>query len=176
MLDWSDKMVEYRARQIRQAVVQKTAVDAVQSAFDQRITEAEKVNPKVRDAFNEVGTTLTMHIKQGMPAGIPMAEFIRVSAHGPQVLLYLHEHMEETARLARTNPILAIAELGQIAGKFAAAGNPPGTPPAQPPVQPSKAPPPVKPVVNNGAPVETPLDKMPIDDFMKERNKAQYGK
>ena len=44
-----------------------------------------------------------------------MAEFIRVSAHGPQVLLYLHEHMEETARLARTNPILAIAELGQIA-------------------------------------------------------------
>jgi hypothetical protein len=157
---WLDDMVDYRAAQIRQAVVQRTAVDTVNQTFLQRLAEVEKANPAVKDAYNTVGAAINGH----------MANFIKMSPQGPQVLLYLHEHMDEAARLARSNPYLAIAELGQIAGKFAAGG----APPAQP-IQQSKAPPPVKPVVNNGAPVETPLDKLPIDDFMKERNERQYG-
>ncbi len=160
---WMDDMVDYRAGRIREEVVRKTSVDTVHQTFVQRLEEAGKTNPAVADAYKTVGTAINQH----------MAQFIKQSPHGPQVLLYLHEHMDETTRLARTNPYLAIAELGQIAGKLAAVS----TAAAQPaqPIQQSKAPPPVKPVVNNGAPVETPLDKMPIDDFMKERNDHQYG-
>jgi len=159
---WMDDMVELRANQVQQALVQRAGNDSVNSAFAARVHQAAATNPRVQEAISEVGNAITL----------PMAHFIRVSPQGPQVLLYLHDHMDDAVRMARGNPYLAIAELGQIAGRLA--GSP--VAPPQAPVHPSKAPPPVRPVVNNGASVETPLDKMDIGDFMKSRNKEQYGR
>lgn len=161
---WMDDMVDYRAAQIRDSVLQRTVVDSVQQAFVRRLDEAVKGAPQLNKAFDVVGRAISQ----------PMADYIKLSPQGPQLLLYLHQHMDDTARLAKTHPVLALGELGQIAAKFAAPATP--APPAAPAPQKSNAPPPVKPVVNNGAPVEVPLDKMEIDEFMATRNKAQYGR
>jgi len=168
---WMDNMVEFRANQVQQALVHRTTVDTVHQTFMNRIAEAEKTAPAIKDAFDVVGRALATVQSPGSDA---VTNFVKLSPQGPQVLLFLHEHMDDTMRLARSNPYLAIAELGQIAGRLAAAK--PANPPAQVPTQKSKAPPPVQPVVNNGAPVEVPLDKLDIGDFMKQRNKAQYGR
>ena len=158
-------MVEFKAREVQHALVHRTQVQTVQSAFNERIDQAAATNPVIKEAVESVGPRINQF----------MADFIKLSAQGPQVVLYLHEHPEETARLAKTNPYLAIAELGQIAGKAAASA--PASP-AQPQQQAHKsnAPAPVKPVVNNGSAVEVPLDKKPIDEFMRERNEKQYGR
>jgi hypothetical protein len=160
---WTDDMVDFRAGQIRQAVTRKTAVDTVQQAFVQRLDEAVKTAPQLQEAFQTVGTSING----------AMAEYIRLSPFGPQLILYLNDHMEQTARLARSNPYIAIGELAQIASRLGAQDHPA---PGAPAPQQSKAPPPVRPVANNGAPVDTPLDKKPIGEFMSERNKAQYGR
>lgn len=174
---WAADMTVYNTEVIRREVAQRTAVDAAQTAYNQRIAEVEKVNPKVREAENVVGSTLFTANQQGNRAASLIAEFIRQHPQGPQTLLYLHEHPADVQRLLQGNALFTVAELGEIAGKFKAApaAAAPANPPAAKPIEKSKAPPPVKPVVNNGAPVEIPLDQVPIEEFMDERNKAQYG-
>jgi hypothetical protein len=160
---WVDDMVDYRAGQIRQAVTRKTAVESVQQAFVQRLDEAAKTAPQLPEAFDNVGASIN----------VAMAEYIALSPAGPQLILYLNDHMEQTAHLARSNPYFAIGELAQIVARLGAQGRPATQSPAP---QQSKAPPPVRPVVNNGSAIDTPLDKVDIDEFMRSRNEKQYGR
>lgn len=159
---WMDDMVDYRAGQIHQRVVQQTSAETVQKTFMDRIMEVEKTNPVIKEAFDVVGTAIND----------TMAEYIRRSPEGPKILLHLHENMDETTRIARLGPYEAIAALGRIEGRLSTPRAP--APPAT--TTKSSAPPPVKPVVNNGAPVSVDLEKAPIEDFMATRNKAQYGR
>lgn len=163
---WMDDMVDFRASQIANKVVQKTTEDTVQQTFIKRLAEVEKTTPTIKEAFDEVGRQIN----------VPMAQYIKLSSEGPKVLLYLHSHADETARIAKLNPYAAMAELGIIEGKITAVAEATKPAPAQQQNKQSKAPPPTRPVVNNGTSVNTALDKLDIDEFMKERNKAQFGR
>jgi hypothetical protein len=72
-------------------------------------------------------------------------------------------------------PARAAAELGKIEARIEAeiTANKTDTPAPKVVPKVSGAPAPIKPVKSDGAIVETDIDKVPIDEFMKRRNDAR---
>ncbi len=99
-----------------------------------------------------------------------MALAIKESEAAPQVLRYLSAHRDEAARISRMNPIAAAREIGRIEAL------------AEVPSRPrdlrtvSQAPEPVRPVGGTKGSIETDDERVPIDEFVRRRNEAQYGK
>jgi hypothetical protein len=96
------------------------------------------------------------------PISEPMAEVIRESEVGPQLAYYLGKNRNEAAQIAAMSPIAAARALGRIEAKLAA--------PAPKPVAP-KAPPPPPKVETSAEAIEDDPDKMPIEKWMKWREK-----
>lgn len=145
--EWGDRVVDFKT---------------VQPAFMQRIEEVKKVNPKVQEAFDRVGTELARLTQQGFAASVPISEYIRRSPQGARVLLHLHENHEELNRIVRMNPLMAVAELGEIEGKLKGTT---ATLAAPRPAASKKK--------GTLAPV-SPLES--VNEFMKRRNEEQYGR
>jgi len=144
-------------------------------AFAARIRQAAAGEyPEVLDIVNDA----TLHVSK------PMAAVIKASDAAPALLRYLAQHREEARRiydLAPTltlpdgrqvqsgNPLAAAMELGRIASRLSAGGEQPQT------RRVSSAPEPVVPVGGAKGAVETDDERVPIEEFVRRRNEAQYS-
>lgn len=147
---------EWNVEQKAKANKTKEEEDQVQSQFTERIQKASESDPDILDLLND----------QTLPISTPMAVVIKRMELGPQVLRFLANDRNESARIAKLSPLVAAAELGKIEMKIK---NIP-----KPEVKTvSQAPTPITTVKPTGK-IEQALDEIPIDDFMKRRNEAQY--
>jgi hypothetical protein len=128
--------------QERQALEQQRAAEAAQmQAHQERLTAARQKYPD----FDQ-------RIRPDVPVNAPMAHIITGSPVGPELLLYLSDHPDESQRIATLHPVLAIREMGKLEARFetAAAGSSGSV--SVPPM--SSAKPVVKPVTGSPATVE----------------------
>jgi hypothetical protein len=129
----------------------------VEVAFQQKIDKAAEENPVLKSIV----------VDQTMPISAAMAEVIKSSDAGPELLLYLHNNRTEAANIRNMSPIVAAKELGRIEAMLAAKPKP------TPPRRVSMAPEPVKTVVSKGSSV-IDEDKLPMDEWVKRRNENQF--
>lgn len=113
LTDWKveQRFVEREQRQQAETAAQAEARQAAE--FNQRIREAAARAPEVMEAVND----------PSLPVSPAMAEVVRAVPNGPDVVLYLHQHRDEAARIAALPPSQAAFELGRLAA---------GIQPAQP--------------------------------------------
>ncbi len=144
-------------------------------AFSARIAEAAAGEfPEIGDIVNDV----TLHVSG------PMAAVIKASEEAPALLRYLAAHRDEARRiydLAPTmilpdgrqvqggNPLAAAVELGRIASRLSAGKGQPHT------RRVSSAPEPVVPVGGGSGAIEADDERVPIEEFVRRRNEAQYS-
>lgn len=157
--DYVLKMAEFRAEQ---KIAAKNAEEKAQTAaqkFTERLEAEAKVNPAVLEAKEDAT----------LPVSDVMAALIQESDVGPKVLLYLSENREEAKRIYGLHPVLAAREIGRIEAKLLIPKQETQTKKI------SQAPDPVTTVGVRGTPA-VDLDNLPIDEFMKKRNREQFGK
>jgi len=144
--------IEQQQTTVRQAQTE------TQKAFAERLKKAAEDDPTVLDVYQD----------RNLPVSVPMAAVIMESEKGPEILKYLGNNREESARIARLTPIAAARELLRIESKIAST-------PVPPRVKVSGAPPPINPVTPAGS-QSADLAKVPMEDFVKRRNAEQFGK
>lgn len=157
--DYVLKMAEFRAEQ---KIAAKNAEEKAQTTaqkFTERLEAEAKVNPAVLEAKEDAT----------LPVSDVMAALIQESDVGPKVLLYLSENREEAKRIYGLHPVLAAREIGRIEAKLLIPKQETQTKKI------SQAPDPVTTVGVRGTPA-VDLDNLPIDEFMKKRNREQFGK
>lgn len=132
---------------------------AMNRIYRERMTTAAMTDPELLEIENDAT----------LPVSLPMAIAIKESEGAPSILRYLAAHRDEAARIARLNPIAAAREIGRIE---AAATS---SPKAQTRTV-SQAPAPVHPVGGTRGSVEADDEKAPIEEFIRKRNEAQYGR
>lgn len=98
---------------------------------------------------------------------VPMVEAIKAEDNGLDVGLYLGNHPDEALRISKLPPVKQVAEVVRHAERLKAA---PAPAPKAPPPRRSAAPPPPAPVTAGGTP-QKDLEKMPLNDYMRERQK-----
>lgn len=126
-------LVEQRERQRQQDAV-------VEAYFDREEQALGKYDDFKQVAYNP-----------SLPITAEMAETIRASDQGPDVLYHLGSNPAEAARIARLSPLLQAKEIGRIEAALA----------ASPPVKrTTSAPPPISPVTptSNGTPAYDTTD------------------
>ena len=132
----------------------------IERRYRARMAAAAGSDPELLEIEND--TTL--------PVSLPMALAIKESEAAPSILRYLAAHRDEAARIAGLNPIAAAREIGRIE----AAAEVPSHSQARTVV--SQAPEPVRPVGGTKGSIDTDDERVPIDEFVRRRNEAQYGK
>ncbi len=151
-LDLKQEIGAYRARETQ---------GEMERRYRARMTAAAEGDPELLSIENDAT----------LPVSLPMALAIKESEAAPQVLRYLSAHRDEAARIARLNPLAAAREIGRIEAATESASRPRS---ARTVV--SQAPEPVRPVGGRSGSVETDDDRVPIDEFVRRRNEAQYGR
>lgn len=129
--------------------------EQVDAAFRQRIDKAAESNPDIYSVLND----------SSLPVSPVMGLVIKNSENAPEVLMYLGEHREEAAKIARLDPIGAVKELGKLELKIINAAKP------EPVRKVSLAPEPIKPLEATG-PMSMDLEKVSMQEFMQNRNKG----
>ncbi len=148
-----DLKQELEAHRVREAQGE------IERRYRERMTAAAKGDPALLEIEND----------PALPVSLPMALAIKESEAAPSILRYLSAHRDEAVRIARMNPIAAAREIGKIEA-------------AEAPSHPrdlrtvSQAPEPVRPVGGTKGGIETDDERVPIDEFVKRRNEAQYGR
>ena len=98
-----------------------------------------------------------------------MLSVLQTSDVGLEVLKHLHNNRREATRIAGLPPIQAARELGIIEAQIKFAPKP------TPPKRVSSAPEPVAPVTTTTA-ATIDEDNLPLDEWIRRRNKAQFGR
>ncbi len=143
----------------------KEARRKVHDAFMERIDKAAEADPGLREILDNYHIpTSSYHIQ----IGPVLVDLIKESEVAPKVLRFFSANKAEAARLSGLSPLAAAREFGKLEAKILATPAPP------PPKRVSEAPAPIKPLAPKGS-MEIDLDKVPIDDFMRERNARQFG-
>lgn len=145
-----------------QQQAQQTHAQKLRSMFDQRIEEAAKEDPSIPLIVSD--STLPIH-QRALP-------IIYESEVSPQLLKYLDNDRDEAKRLYslfNSNPILAVREFTKIELKLVNAPKP------EPPKKVSLAPEPIKTVTPSGSSV-VDEDSLPMEEWVKRRNQAQFKK
>ena len=141
---------------------QRTAQAAVTEVFQARIDEAAKENPEILDIMQD---------RTFLPGNNPMshviAAVIKESEMAPDLIMHLYDNEEELKKMYRMSPAAAAKEIGRLEYKLSIKPKP------ERKIE-SQAPPPVKPIEPKGDQA-LPLDKLPVEDFMKKRNQEQFG-
>jgi hypothetical protein len=132
----------------------------IERRYRARMAAAAGSDPELLEIEND--TTL--------PVSLPMALAIKESEAAPSILRYLAAHRDEAARIAGLNPIAAAREIGRIEAAAEVASRP------QTRTVVSQAPEPVRPVGGTKGSIDTDDERVPIDEFVRRRNEAQYGK
>jgi len=109
--EYEAQAVEQRKAQEQQEAAKTAATKhtELQKSWDTKVTEAVAANPKIAEAVNgDAGKFLT-------DAG--MADRIMSSELGPEVVLYVQEHAEETMAVANTgDPLIVRDYISKIEG------------------------------------------------------------
>jgi hypothetical protein len=155
-------------------VVEKAKWDLKQELEAHRVRETQgeierRYRARMAAAAGSDPELLEIENDTTLPVSLPMALAIKESEAAPQILRYLSAHRDEAARIARLSPIAAAREIGRIE---AGASN---APPQQLRTV-SQAPEPVRPVGGTKGSIETDDERVPIDEFVRRRNEAQYGR
>jgi hypothetical protein len=132
----------------------------IERRYRARMAAAAESDPELPEIENDAT----------LPVSLPMALAIKESESAPQVLRYLSAHRDEAARISRMNPIAAVREIGKIE----AAEGPRSRPQDLRTV--SQAPEPVRPVGGTKGSIDTDDERVPIGEFVRRRNEAQYGR
>lgn len=132
----------------------------IERRYRARMAAAAGSDPELLEIEND--TTL--------PVSLPMALAIKESEAAPSILRYLAAHRDEAARIATMNPIAAAREIGRIEAAAEVSSRP------QTRTVVSQAPEPVRPVGGTKGSIDTDDERVPIDEFVRRRNEAQYGK
>jgi hypothetical protein len=159
-LDYIDKLTDYkadqrdRAKQTEQLQVQAKALHSTWEAKSKTFAES---NPEFEDAIGSIGPLVTR-------AGV--ADLIKESPVGPELVLYLYQHPEETARMGNCKTQVALArELGKLEAQLS-------TPVSQTPTPAAKKPLPKPPAsVGGGSPATVDLEKCDMRTFKREVTK-----
>ena len=148
-----------RAREADEAKTREAAALQLSQTFEARMQTAIAEDPDLASIRND----------PSLPCSPLMAEVVRRSEAAPKVLRWLHDHRAE-ARAIATNPnaMAALTEMARLEARL--------TTQAATPTQTrtvSQAPEPVRPVGGTKGTMDVDLDKVPIEEFMSRRNKAQ---
>jgi hypothetical protein len=161
--EYLDAKVDFRLKQVipevENTIRANTQKSAAEVTFQQREAEIRKDKPD----YDEV-------IAEASDVRIPpiAAEAIMTSEYGPDLRYYLANNPDKAARLNTMSPVSVAREIGIMEAEIRTALK------ASPaPVRPSGAPAPIRPPVANGGRVETDLDKMDMDSFMKTRTEQR---
>ena len=151
------KADEDRKRKSRAAAEQQTAQEAVRT-FQSRIKAAAEVDPEIE----------TISHDPTLPVSLAMRAIIIESDIPDKLIRYMHEHKEEARKIVAMSQGAAMREMVKIELSLTSNKEPTNTI--------SKAPEPHQTVnANKGTPI-VDYDKIPMDEFVKRRNEAQYGK
>ena len=134
----------------------RTAIEDLDKQHSARMAKAAEKDPEIFEIQNDPDLPITQ----------PMAIAIKGSDLGPEIVRYLADNRVEAARIAHLNPIFAAREIGKIEAKLS---NP------TPAKNKSSAPKPITTVEGVGVEL-IDEEKLPMSEFVKRRNEAQYGK
>lgn len=158
---------EYLVKRAEMAVAQRLRSHAIQQAqtsleqsFEARLAEAAAEDPELLAIRND----------QTLPISQPVAALIKQSTVAPDVLRYLNQHRDVAAKLSTMHPMQAAVMFGRLEAQMQS------VPPPPKPKTVSAAPEPIKPLSPTGS--NQPVDEadLPIEEFMRRRNKAQFGR
>lgn len=129
----------------------------VQMAFNQRIEKETERNPEFATAIENVGSRMAL----------PVAELVKQSEVGIDIVKYLNANLAEVTRISQLPPVLAAKEIGLIEAQIKFKPQP------EPPKRVSQAPDPIPTVTPVGAPVVDEAD-LPVDEFIRRRNQSHF--
>lgn len=119
MGEWSRAMSEYAIAQAESRVEQKLTTRSqqerqqkVQKSFEERAAKYAAEHPDFDKAMDDLGQTVRFSPE--------LIEAIGVSDHGPAVVHYLAQHLDEADRIARLPAHLAAVNLGRIEAQVSA--------------------------------------------------------
>ena len=155
---WGQAIAEQAALKARQVAAQEFAQRQQQAtqqqvfgSYEVREREYAAKHPEYRDAYEQ----LTSSVRYGQE----VLEVIADSNHGPALVHYLGEHLDEADRLQRMPPHKAAAEIARIEARITAPKNKPV----------SKAPTPA-PVLGGGSAAQKDPEKMTTAEWLAYRN------
>lgn len=152
-------VTEFRMTQkFQQQQIQKQQ-NQTQQNFQQRLEKAAEADPTILD----IAADPTLPVSKWM---VPV---LQESDVAPELLKYLHNNRGEAARIASLPPMLAAKEMGVIEAGIKT------KPAPEPPKKVSSAPEPIPTVTPSGGGTIDEGD-LPIDEYIKRRNKAQFGR
>lgn len=115
---WSAAVVDHASRTAEARVAQqfqqqsyRQQQQTVEQEFEQRSQEYAKAHPDFDQAVDTLSRSVQFH-----PA---IVEAIGLSAHGPAVVHYLAQHLDEADRIARLPAHIAAVQLGRLEAQLA---------------------------------------------------------
>jgi len=160
-LDYVDKLTDWKAdsrERAKQAESQKAQAQQIHSTWETKSEAFTKDNPDFADAIEHIGPMVTR-------AGV--ADLIKESPVGPDMVLFLHQNPAEVARLGACKTQVALArELGKLEAQLSTPVSTTTTPPA------AKKPLPKPPAsVGGGQPATVDLNTADMRTFKREIGK-----
>lgn len=156
---WAQAVIEYAATHAESRVEQKLSTrsqqerqQSVQKSFEERAAKYAAEHPDFDQAVDDLGRTVRFSPE--------IVEAIGLSDHGPAVVHYLAQHLDEADRIARLPAHIAAVQLGRIEAQVS-------TPKPRPV---TKAPDPA-PTLGGGAAASKDPDRMTADEWLAWRNK-----
>jgi chemotaxis protein histidine kinase CheA len=137
--EYLEKRQDYLIEQREQ---QRTKADEAKARETQAKTVADTWAEKTKAAEAKHEDFAEVALKDDLPVTPAMADAIRDSEIGPEILYHLGKNPDEAARISKLSPIAAIRAIGKLEASLAVEATEPQT--KTPPV--SKAPEPIRPV------------------------------
>ena len=156
--NYDDYLVAKTKFEVKQEAQQERLVQRrreLDENFNKQVRTFEEKTPDYHDVINNPDFVQS-------PA---MEILIKGSDIGPELAYHLGKNTSESRRIAMLDPVSAAREIGKIEAKLS-------IPKTTQTNRISQAPEPIKTVGAKGS-TPTELEKIPIEDFMKQRNKAQ---
>ncbi len=158
-LDYVEKLTDWKAgerERAQQTRERQAQAQTLHKTWEQKSEAFGKDNPDFEEAIQNIGPKVTQ-------AGV--ADLIKESPVGPEMVLYLHQHPEEAARMGQCKTQVSLArELGKLEAQLSA--------PVSNTTAPAKAKLPKPPTsVGAGSPASVDLDKCDMRSFRREIGK-----
>jgi hypothetical protein len=146
-----------------QRLQQQTAYQremALTEEFKTRLTAAAELDPDILEISED----------RTLPINTSMAQVIKSSEYAPQILRHLNDNRKLARELYDADPATSAYRLGKLESTIAAKEKAPTTPATR---KVSAAPPPIPTVGARGTP-SIDEEKMPVDDWIAQRNAKQF--
>lgn len=158
MAKWGEAVTQHATRAAQEQAIrqmteqqQQAYQQQVFSTFDQRERAYMAEHPEYSERVQTLQMAVELHPQ--------FVEALALSDHGPAVVDYLAQHLEEADKISRMPPHIAAMHLGRIEAQVSS----PKTKPV------STAPTPA-PVLKGGSQINGIRDDVPIEEWMAKRN------